>query len=109
MRRLRGGGNPKTLPRIDADDRGSRRFPLLYSPYIRYTAIGMEHLSQLRNGKPLRFVFGHFATLCLISQPIGMGTNGDVLDKGLCLQHRRLGINGEELRKSFRNGDRGRG
>jgi len=27
----------------------------------------------------------------------------------LCLQQRRLGINGEESRKFFRNGDRGEG
>jgi hypothetical protein len=37
------------------------------------------------------------------------GANGEVLDKCLCLQQRRLGTNGEESCKSFRNGDRGGG
>jgi len=51
------------------------------------------------------------ATLCLISRPIEVewGSNGDVLDKSLCLQQWRLGINGDESCNSFRNGDRGRG
>src|SRR6478672_9135091 len=53
--------------------------------------------------------FGHFATLCLISQPMEWGANGEVLDKCLCLQQRRLGTSGEESCKSFRNGDRGGG
>jgi len=54
-------------------------------------------------------VLGKFATLCLISQPMEWGGNGEVLDKCLCLQQQRLGTNGEESHKSFRNGDRGRG
>jgi hypothetical protein len=36
------------------------------------------------------------------------GSNGDVLDKSLCLQQWRLGIDGDESCNSFRNGDRGR-
>jgi len=53
--------------------------------------------------------FGHFATLCLVSQPMEWGANGEVLDKCLCLQRRRLGTHGEESCKSFRNGEQGRG
>ena len=35
--------------------------------------------------------------------------NGDDLDKSFCLQHGLMGIDGEESRKCFRNGDHGRG
>jgi hypothetical protein len=61
-----------------------------------------------RNG--LSVAFWHFeaATLCRFSQP-KWGSDGDVLDKGLCLQQWRMEINGEEFCKSFRNGDRERG
>src|SRR5690349_15244351 len=43
------------------------------------------------------------ATLCMTSQP-KWGSNGEDLDKGLCLQQRRMGTHGEESCKSFRNG-----
>jgi hypothetical protein len=57
---------------------------------------------------PLRFVLLGLRPSADVSQP-KWGSNGDVLNKCLCLQQSRMGIHGEESSKSFRNGDQGRG
>ena len=49
------------------------------------------------------------ATLCMISQPMKWGSNGELRHKRLYLQQRHLGTHGEEWRKSFRNGEQGKG
>src|ERR1051326_1505145 len=81
----------------------------IFSLDIRYNKSCQGRSAQgCATGNRCVLCFGHFMTLCLISQPMKWGANGDVLDKWVCLQQRRLGTNGEESCKSFRNGDRGR-